>query len=181
NVESNVEIANYGSLLNFVFEVLSVILNSTLTLLTAGRILWIHRQVRAQGIHTSDAFVQSVSRIILESGALYPVLGIIGLILANEMYAQRVTIDEMPIDFFPLIRLSAGIAPTLIIVRAKLGKNVESLQDQVSDICFTSRAVPGEGTSSTGSRAQVHSIGNLSMVSAGGDDQRGAGRKDAVV
>ncbi|KAI3618211.1 hypothetical protein WG66_005615 [Moniliophthora roreri] len=179
DVQSNNEISNYGLLLNFVFELLSVILNSMVTLLTAGRIWWIYRQIHAQGILKRDVFIQSVSRIILESGSLYPVLGIIGMILANETSSQRITIDEMPIDFFPLIRLSAGIAPTLIIVRAKLGKNVESLQDQVSDIRFISRvAAPGEGTS-TGSRPRMHSIGNLSMsmASISGEEQRAAGRK----
>ncbi|ESK89059.1 hypothetical protein Moror_5334 [Moniliophthora roreri MCA 2997] len=184
DVQSNNEISNYGLLLNFVFELLSVILNSMVTLLTAGRIWWIYRQIHAQGILKRDVFIQSVSRIILESGSLYPVLGIIGMILANETSSQRITIDEMPIDFFPLIRLSAGIAPTLIIVRAKLGKNVESLQDQVSDIRFISRvAAPGEGTS-TGSRPRMHSIGNLSMsmASISGEEQRAAGRKtDATV
>ncbi|KAI3618066.1 hypothetical protein WG66_005652 [Moniliophthora roreri] len=154
---------------------LSPAMNSVLTFLTAGRIWWIHRQVRAHNIHTtSDKLIQSVSKIILESGSLYPILSIMGLVVRNT--------TDIPLDFFPLVALSAGIAPTLIIVRAKLGKNVESLQDQVSGIRFTSPSAPQEGTT-TVSRAPVHSIGNFSMAAAepeGGNEGRVADQKEAT-
>ncbi|ESK87664.1 hypothetical protein Moror_1886 [Moniliophthora roreri MCA 2997] len=140
-----------GRITNFVYSVTSLVVNFVLTLLTAGRIWWINRQVRAHGVHASDKLMHSVFRIIFESGLLYPIMSIITLITYNTT-----TLDELPFDFAPLMTLSAGIAPTLIMVRAKLGKNVESLQDKISDIQFTSQPHLREGTI-TISRAQVHS------------------------
>ncbi|EEB93818.1 hypothetical protein MPER_07482, partial [Moniliophthora perniciosa FA553] len=58
-----------GNNVNFAHSVASLVVNFTLTLLTAGRIWWIHRQVRALGVSASDTLVQSVSKIILESGS----------------------------------------------------------------------------------------------------------------
>ncbi|ESK83339.1 hypothetical protein Moror_8779 [Moniliophthora roreri MCA 2997] len=107
-------------------------------MLTAGRIWWIHRQARAHGIHTSDAVIDSVSRIVFESGIMFPMFCVAALIVNN-------TTSLYVVDLDPIKVLSVGIAPTLIMVRAKLDKNVESLQDQISDICFTSRPAPREG------------------------------------
>ncbi|ESK83550.1 hypothetical protein Moror_12105 [Moniliophthora roreri MCA 2997] len=161
-IDSDVVLYDVGSDIIWAYEIaLSPAMNSILTLLTAGRIWWIHRQVRAHNIHTtSGKLLYSVSRIILESGSLYPVLSIVGLVLRNAT-----TADALPLDFFPLVTLSAGIAPTLIIVRAKYCKNIENLQDQVPGIHFASRPAPQEGTT-TVSRVPVHSIGNLSMAAA---------------
>ncbi|ESK83553.1 hypothetical protein Moror_12100 [Moniliophthora roreri MCA 2997] len=147
-----------GSDISFAYQVTSLTINSVLTLLTAGRIWWIHRQVSAYGIRTTDTFVGSVSRIILESGSLYPILGVVGLVLNNT--------TVLPFDFYPLLTLSAGIAPTLIMVRGKLGKNVESLQDQVSDIRFPSQSA--RQPTSIMSQAPVHSVGNPSTAAVEG-------------
>ncbi|EEB89360.1 hypothetical protein MPER_12551 [Moniliophthora perniciosa FA553] len=103
-----------GDNLQFLQVAISAALNLLITLLTAGRIWWIHCKVRSLGIVSSDGNVmRSIPRIILESGLLYPTTALVGLII--------------------------GIAPTLIIVRAKLGKTVESLQDRISEIQFMSR------------------------------------------
>ncbi|KAK7039040.1 hypothetical protein VNI00_010432 [Paramarasmius palmivorus] len=137
------ETVNQGGSVDLGYNIGTIIFNSILTLLTgmsfsfyrsllmlmayvAGRIWWIHRQVRAHGSQTSDRFVQTVYRIILESGILYPFFQITGLILHN---------------------VSDGIAPTLIMVRAKLGKNVESLQESqaVSDMRFNDGPVATTG------------------------------------
>ncbi|ESK92601.1 hypothetical protein Moror_4400 [Moniliophthora roreri MCA 2997] len=158
---SNLDSDNVGKAVGVVYGTTSVIVNSVLTLLTAGRIWWIHRQVRAHGVHTSDKLMHSVSRIILESGLLYPAMSMINLI---TFYTA--TIDDLPLDFGPLVTLSAGIAPTLIMVRARLGKSVESLQDKVSDIRFTSQPRLQEGTI-TISRAQVHSTIAIMEVDSG--------------
>ncbi|EEB98431.1 hypothetical protein MPER_02060 [Moniliophthora perniciosa FA553] len=117
--------------------------------------------------------VQSVSRIIFESGLLYPMLSTVGLILNNIPILEMV-----PFDPYPTITLSAGIAPTLILVRAKFGKNIESLQPQLSDICFTGRQ-PTRKSSDTA--AQVGSLGNLSTGRVDGerwDEQRIADGKE---
>uniref|UniRef100_A0A0W0FNN1 Uncharacterized protein n=1 Tax=Moniliophthora roreri TaxID=221103 RepID=A0A0W0FNN1_MONRR len=136
-------------------DISSAVINSLITLLTAGRMWWIHRQVRTQAVYASDTLVGTISRIILESGIIYPVF-----IVLNQVVGQTSTPDEAPFSLYPLAVLSAGIAPTLIIVRAKLGKGIESLHSQVSEIRFTSRPAPNEGTIIR-PQAQVHSIGNI--------------------
>ncbi|ESK93529.1 hypothetical protein Moror_1643 [Moniliophthora roreri MCA 2997] len=123
NDESTIVLLKNALTAGFVYNIVSAVINSVLTLLTAGRIC-------------------SVSRIILESGVLYPVFAIVGLITTNTT-----TMHAMPFDFWPPMVLVAGIAPTLISVRAKLGKNVESLQTQISDIHFSSRPAPREDVS----------------------------------
>uniref|UniRef100_A0A0W0G636 Uncharacterized protein n=1 Tax=Moniliophthora roreri TaxID=221103 RepID=A0A0W0G636_MONRR len=153
-VESNQMLYDIGIAINGGGQIANAVVNSIVTLLTAGRIWWTYRQVRAHGIYTSDTLVHSVSRIILESGSLYPIMSIASLIVQNV-----VPVMVFPFDLFPLVVLSAGISPTLVIVRAKLGKNVESLQEQVSDIHFISRPAPQAGTTAS-SQSQVHSIGN---------------------
>ncbi|ESK84258.1 hypothetical protein Moror_3797 [Moniliophthora roreri MCA 2997] len=83
---------------------------------------------------------------------LYPFFIVAALIVTNT-----VSINAWSFDVYPLVALSAGIAPTLIMVRAKLGKNVESLQNMVSDIHFMSQPEVGDAATAR-SRAQVHSI-----------------------
>ncbi|ESK82051.1 hypothetical protein Moror_13425 [Moniliophthora roreri MCA 2997] len=141
-VQSNEALFDLGDTMNGAYRTASTVVNSVITLLTAGRIWWIHWQVRAHGVYTTDTLIQSVYRMILESGSLYPMLSIINLIVVNST-----TFDEAPFDCYPLATLSAAIAPTLIMVRAKLGKNIESLEDQILDIRFTTQLAPGERAS----------------------------------
>ncbi|KAI3607934.1 hypothetical protein WG66_004492 [Moniliophthora roreri] len=177
-IHSKLTLYDIGKTITAAYETASPAINSILTLLTAGRILWIHRQVRVHNVHTtSDKLIRSVSRIIVESGSLYPIFSIVALITANTA-----TIDAIPFDFSPLVILSAGISPTLIMVRAKLGKNVESLQDQISGIRFTSRPAPREGTT-TVSQAQVYPLGNLNMAAVeleGGSERQMINGKESV-
>ncbi|EEB97613.1 hypothetical protein MPER_03035, partial [Moniliophthora perniciosa FA553] len=91
-----------------------------------------------------------VTRIILESGVLYPLATIVGTIAIN------VHPTFIPFDFAPPAALAAGIAPTLIIFRAKLGKIAESMQQQVSELRFPSRR---EGNANS----QIYSVGNLQV------------------
>ncbi|EEB91384.1 hypothetical protein MPER_10261, partial [Moniliophthora perniciosa FA553] len=109
--DSNWALYVVGNNLAAAYDIGSVIVNSALTLLTAGRIWWMHRQVRAHGAHTSDAFVSTVFRIILESGALYPTSMIAALVVQNT---------PSLFDLASLVALSAGIAPTLIMSAAAL-------------------------------------------------------------
>uniref|UniRef100_A0A0W0FAF9 Uncharacterized protein n=1 Tax=Moniliophthora roreri TaxID=221103 RepID=A0A0W0FAF9_MONRR len=136
--QSNYKIFLVGDITSGVYNISSAVVNGVLTLLTGN---W------------AD---MSVSRIILESGIIYPIC-----IVATQIVTNTATPDVMPFDFFPLTVLSAGIAPTLIMVRARLGKNVENLQDMLSDIRFTSQASPREVT--VRSQAQVYSIGIKSL------------------
>ncbi|EEB94667.1 hypothetical protein MPER_06483 [Moniliophthora perniciosa FA553] len=98
-----------------------------------------------------------------------------------EVVAPFISVEETiinPISTLSIMNTSLtgmtqGIAPTLIMVCAKLGKNVESLQDQVSDIRFTSRPAPREGT-----QTQIYSIENLD---AGTRQQKMADGKEGSV
>ncbi|ESK83873.1 hypothetical protein Moror_13484 [Moniliophthora roreri MCA 2997] len=170
---SNHALYSAGNTSSVAYTISSVITNFAITLLTAGRIWWIHRQlqVRARGVYASDTIVQSISRIILESGIIYPVTSIANLILANA----SPTSELPPFDFWPLVSLSAGIAPTLIMVRAGFGKNIENLQDMVSDIHFASRQ---------GSKP-VYSIRHLGMsvdeLDGGSDRQSSIQKNEAFV
>uniref|UniRef100_A0A0W0FIF3 G-protein coupled receptors family 1 profile domain-containing protein n=1 Tax=Moniliophthora roreri TaxID=221103 RepID=A0A0W0FIF3_MONRR len=148
---SNLDFYNVGKAVGVVYGTTSVIVNSVLTLLTG----------MAFASYMLDVFGGSIDKIILESGLLYPAMSMINLI---TFYTA--TIDDLPLDFGPLVTLSAGIAPTLIMVRARLGKSVESLQDKVSDIRFTSQPRLQEGTI-TISRAQVHSTIAIMEVDSG--------------
>ncbi|ESK84696.1 hypothetical protein Moror_640 [Moniliophthora roreri MCA 2997] len=177
SIESNFALYVTGQGVRGVTDICNAIVNSIITLLTAGRIWWIHRQVRAHGIHSTDSLLDSVTRIILESGIIYPAFTIANMIMANS-----VTLAQATFNFYPLAIMSAGIAPTLIMVRAKLGKNVESLQHEVSSIRFMSRPAPREGTM-TRLQTQLQSTGSLSITVAtiqGESPERGSLQKEAT-
>uniref|UniRef100_A0A0W0F6I8 Uncharacterized protein n=1 Tax=Moniliophthora roreri TaxID=221103 RepID=A0A0W0F6I8_MONRR len=92
------------------YYISTAVVESVLTLLTAGRIWWIHRAVHAHGIGTSDTFIRSITRIILESGIIYPIFSIATMIIAKGLGS--------PFDPFPLVPLSGAIVPTLILVQS---------------------------------------------------------------
>uniref|UniRef100_A0A0W0G660 Uncharacterized protein n=2 Tax=Moniliophthora roreri TaxID=221103 RepID=A0A0W0G660_MONRR len=94
-------------------------------------------------------------------------MGIVTLIKDNTT-----TLDHVPFDIIPLVVLSAGIAPTLIVVRAKLGKTVESLQEQVSDIHFTSQSAPRHGEGAGTISRVTHTTGTLSMMAVEAENNR---------
>ncbi|KAK7018647.1 hypothetical protein VNI00_018358 [Paramarasmius palmivorus] len=98
----------------------------------------------------------------------------LALITTNALPSDKYTFDP-----FPLAALSAGIAPTLIMVRAKLGQNVESLQEAVSDIRFTSQPARQGfgGISTTRSQVQVVSV----VKNAVGDEQAGNAKEASVI
>ncbi|KAK7034047.1 hypothetical protein VNI00_012478 [Paramarasmius palmivorus] len=152
---------------NAAYSLGSVVMNSILTLLTGTSISEPYLPVFIPW--QPVAFGGSIDNF--ESGILYPLFQIVGLIQINVTDAMI-----FPFDFFPIATLSAviihvrffrqllneihkqGIAPTLIMVRAKLGKNVENLEtgEVVSDIHFNDRARPT--TTTTGSQVQSHGV-----------------------
>ncbi|ESK82201.1 hypothetical protein Moror_5430 [Moniliophthora roreri MCA 2997] len=101
-IHSNEVLYNTGDYLAFIYLTTGATVNSILTLLTAGRIWWIYWQARIQGVQASDTFVHLISRIILESGVLYPTIIIASLVQANTTSPEKV-----PFDFHVLIPLSA--------------------------------------------------------------------------
>uniref|UniRef100_A0A0W0FVU7 Uncharacterized protein n=1 Tax=Moniliophthora roreri TaxID=221103 RepID=A0A0W0FVU7_MONRR len=129
---SNSEFCVAGNTLVLAYCIGNAVVNVVITFLIAGRIWWIHRQVLVHGIHTSDAYIRPIVRIILEAGLIYPTCLCLHLVVAHVRPLHNFTL-------YPLVPLSAGIAPTLIMVRAKLGKNIESFQDRLTSIRFTSQ------------------------------------------
>ncbi|KAK7038784.1 hypothetical protein VNI00_010670 [Paramarasmius palmivorus] len=109
-------------------------LNFVLTALTAGRIWWISRQARHILSRADNQQYRAIIAIILESGLIYPVLQIIYIVTLRILDPER--IGNIPVDLFPVVYQTAGIAPTLIIVRAATGKAIESVNQEVSTLRF---------------------------------------------
>ncbi|KAG7092855.1 hypothetical protein E1B28_009170 [Marasmius oreades] len=111
-IKSNMALFNNGGNIQAIGWIMSAIFNFALTLLTGGRIWWITRCVGPP----RNYLVTTMNKIIFESGVLYPLVMIVHLSIDNAFPENQV-----PIDTYPLIVLAAGIAPTLIIVRIRLG------------------------------------------------------------
>uniref|UniRef100_A0A0W0F127 Uncharacterized protein n=1 Tax=Moniliophthora roreri TaxID=221103 RepID=A0A0W0F127_MONRR len=96
----------------------------------------------------------------LESGVLSPIAITINLII---VYASN---PSTPIDFSPVVFQVAGIAPTLVIARARAGKSFESIDHTITTLQFTMHQHvedPTESTSRQLQRVSV-SIGGLHRV-----------------
>ncbi|KAI3605484.1 hypothetical protein WG66_005970 [Moniliophthora roreri] len=109
-------------------------LNMILTGLTAGRIWWISRQARSILSQAVNRQYTAIVAIILESGVIYPVLQIAYIIMLRITDPARK--GNIPVDLFPVVYQTAGIAPTLIIVRAASGRAIESVDQAVSTLRF---------------------------------------------
>ncbi|KAJ8073286.1 hypothetical protein PM082_020158 [Marasmius tenuissimus] len=136
---SKLRIFLLGNEINNAYAITSAVFNSILTLLTAGRIWWITRQARSMMGEQIDHTYRAIVAIILESGLLYPITQVINIILQYkvDVYARGLS----PVDLSAIPIQAAGIAPTLIIVRAAIGKSVES----VNQIVSTLRCAEGAG------------------------------------
>ncbi|KAK7434417.1 hypothetical protein VKT23_020186 [Stygiomarasmius scandens] len=170
------QLYHLGDNSNLVYYIGSLTINSVLTLLTAGRIWWIHRQAHVCSSHTTsgDKLVQSVCRIILESGILYPLFQI-----ANAIGNNNGDPSTIPFDFLPLAALMAGITPTLIMVHAKLGENVESLQmgeTTFSTLQFGNRHGTTTTTTTGTAHVQSHNIAlsEIAVVAPGEEGKTSA-------
>ncbi|KAL0573281.1 hypothetical protein V5O48_008674 [Marasmius crinis-equi] len=140
-----------GNTVNTAYGIANAVFNAILSLLTASRIWWITRQAcRIMGSATSKKY-NNIVAVILESGIIYPAVIIASTLvtfLVDPLHTGLVTIDfplfitqaAVSYAIHPEITsthfLEQGIAPTLIIVRAALGKNVESVQQMVTTIQF---------------------------------------------
>uniref|UniRef100_A0A0W0FDN3 Uncharacterized protein n=1 Tax=Moniliophthora roreri TaxID=221103 RepID=A0A0W0FDN3_MONRR len=120
------------------------VFNGILTVMTAGRIWWITREVRLLMDREMSHKYTGIIAMILESGALYPTFAIAYLIIDATIDPQHT--DIRPINLGPLIVLSAAISPTLIIVRAAVGKTVNTVDQVISTLQFAGgNEIRGEG------------------------------------
>ncbi|KAJ7585301.1 hypothetical protein C8J56DRAFT_950323 [Mycena floridula] len=88
--------------------------------LTAGRIWWIHKARSALGDRTGNWF-KTTTAVILDSGLLYPIAIIGGLLTLITGGSVATWI------FVAIMYQAVGIAPTLMILRISLGVNHDSV------------------------------------------------------
>ncbi|KAJ7473438.1 hypothetical protein FB451DRAFT_1249284 [Mycena latifolia] len=100
--------------------VFSVMTNALLMALTAGRIWWIARGARAIMGPAVVKQYRTVIAMILESGALYCIPGLLYLIFLGISPSSTTVI-------FAALAQIVGIAPTIIVVRVGLGNSVDSV------------------------------------------------------
>ncbi|KAI3615189.1 hypothetical protein WG66_003427 [Moniliophthora roreri] len=150
--------ANLGHVLYGGHLAMSVIVNISITTLTAGRIWWMCRQS-----HGNERFYKSVLGIVIESGLIYPISTLVHVIIR-----QAISYRDIPFEFSCISYQTAGIAPTLIAVRVQLGKTVENtMHDQavVSEINFSSYPPLSDFSTSDNIRNQVP-VNSLDMQQA---------------
>ncbi|KAK1217558.1 hypothetical protein PQX77_019787 [Marasmius sp. AFHP31] len=115
------------------------VFNGFLTLLTAGRIWWISREVgRHSGVLQLWPRHKAIVAAILESGLLYPAT-LITTVAVNRVLDPNQT-GTVPIDFGSAAILMSGLAPTLIFVRVAYGNSVDSVQQQMMSIHLSEEA-----------------------------------------
>ncbi|KAK1234951.1 hypothetical protein PQX77_001836 [Marasmius sp. AFHP31] len=132
-----------GNILTFGAMIASGFLNVILTCLTAGRIWWITiRPMKSLGFKSTYA-----KRYRSALGIMFV------LIFPEPSLTDNGGTETGPIDGFPLLILSAGIAPTLIIVRARLGISFMSSVEDIPSYSQMSFRVPERGTAHSGARA----------------------------
>uniref|UniRef100_A0A0W0G8P9 Uncharacterized protein n=1 Tax=Moniliophthora roreri TaxID=221103 RepID=A0A0W0G8P9_MONRR len=134
--QSNLDLLIKSGNLNTGYFITNVIVNGIITLSTAGRIWQINRQARKIVGYTANPHLQRIIAIILESGALYPAFLIAYGIMQNTVATET---GIQPINLAPIVTQVAGIAPTLIIVRASLGKTTENVDQVLSTLHFAER------------------------------------------
>ncbi|KAJ8088125.1 hypothetical protein PM082_013676 [Marasmius tenuissimus] len=152
--EWGAKLATYADALKFPGVLMSAAVNVLVTLLTAGRIWWVHRQSQAHlGVSEKKDTrkLSTATRIILESGMIYPMVMVINIV-ASWKYHGR-----MPrVDLTSVMVLSAGIAPTLALLRGQMTKLSERASsklevERVSDIRFNSAHLARLGGASAAS------------------------------
>ncbi|EEB99056.1 hypothetical protein MPER_01327, partial [Moniliophthora perniciosa FA553] len=119
--ESVWKLVDLGDAIYVRYLIANAVVNSLVTLFTAGRIWWVGRQAGKVLGKQMDSKFRTIVAILLESGMLYPIAIIVPLILGPS------GTDVSPVNLFPITYQVAGIGPTLIIVRAQSGKAVKSV------------------------------------------------------
>ncbi|KAJ7346433.1 hypothetical protein DFH08DRAFT_1081181 [Mycena albidolilacea] len=108
--------------------VVSLLTTFILTALTVGRIWWLARDARHVMVKSLARKYHTVCAMILESGALYLLGGLIFVLLNFE----RRPITLPSIQAGAALGQLVGIAPTIIAVRVGLGYSVESLDSFIA-------------------------------------------------
>ncbi|KAK1231496.1 hypothetical protein PQX77_005381 [Marasmius sp. AFHP31] len=144
----------YVDWFRFVGLLVSTAVNVLVTvLLTAGRIWKSNRDLNAYlGIKKDTSMFSTALRIMfsLESGAIYPTVMIVQIVAPQPRNGKL-----PPVDLYPAVSvLSAGIAPTLALLRGQIAKLSEKVSSKhglggVSDIRFNSGHLANPGGNGT--------------------------------
>ncbi|KAJ8088132.1 hypothetical protein PM082_013683 [Marasmius tenuissimus] len=146
------ELVIYVDALRVLGSIASAAVNLLVTLLTAGRIWRSNRELNVHmGIKRNTSMFSTALRIILESGAIYPTMMIVQFVIPQP----RIQNGKWPlVDLYPAVVLSAGIAPTLALLRGQIAKLSEKASFKhglagVSDIRFNSAHLVSPGGNGT--------------------------------
>ncbi|KAJ7245397.1 hypothetical protein B0H12DRAFT_1127773 [Mycena haematopus] len=119
--------------------IMSVATNSMLTILTAGRMWWVGREVRrAASFNLSGTRSYNTAVVmILESGALYSLCVIAYVVSGSILTPPAIIINNVLIGALPQV---VNIVPTLIAVRVGLSRGVEArwIDRSTANLTFTS-------------------------------------------
>ncbi|ESK87377.1 hypothetical protein Moror_11685 [Moniliophthora roreri MCA 2997] len=153
-----------GNIIDSAFWLANMAVNMILTLLTAGRIWWISREARKHLGPAIKTKYNTIVAIILESGILYAIF--LTTTVVYELLADPEVHGLAPFSFFVIVYQVAGIAPTLIIIRAAAGKTIEqtSMNQVVSSLHFANEAGLGSGNLDTRSFVQTVDIEASSLA-----------------
>uniref|UniRef100_A0A0W0F438 Uncharacterized protein n=1 Tax=Moniliophthora roreri TaxID=221103 RepID=A0A0W0F438_MONRR len=115
-----------GQTLFAAYIFVNVAVNLCLTMMTGGRLMWLCNEIRKMAEPDADLSqwrgwprCKKLLTIILESGIMYPTTVLIYSVVDRSLVPRGA--ETAVIDLLPVVLVVAGIAPTLIIVRAKLG------------------------------------------------------------
>uniref|UniRef100_A0A0W0FUP4 Uncharacterized protein n=1 Tax=Moniliophthora roreri TaxID=221103 RepID=A0A0W0FUP4_MONRR len=160
---AKVQLLLQGSTIDTAFWLAEMGVNIILTMLTAGRIWWISQEAQKYLGPAIKTKYNTIVAIILESGVLYPIF--LTTYVVYLLLLDPESTGSLPFSLLTVTYQVAGIAPTLIIIRAAGGKTVEhtSMNQVVSSLHFAHGAASGSGNSDPRSHIQTIDIeGGLS-------------------
>ncbi|KAI3607137.1 hypothetical protein WG66_007858 [Moniliophthora roreri] len=146
---AKVQLYLQGDTIDTAFWLADMGVNIILTLLTEAR------KYLGPAIKTK---YNTIIAIILESGILYPIFVIAGIVYSELAYPEDH--GSTPFDLLAVSYQIAGIAPTLIIIWAASGKTVEytNANQAMSSLHFANGAAPGSTNSNTRPHVQTVDI-----------------------
>uniref|UniRef100_A0A0W0FB98 Integral membrane protein n=1 Tax=Moniliophthora roreri TaxID=221103 RepID=A0A0W0FB98_MONRR len=117
-------------------EVINAIISFSVALLSAGRIWFISRQVRQLLGRKTSFMYRTVIAIMRVNQLIAQYHGAIAINLIIIHVSGPDFKKSAPIDFSTVVYQVSGIAPTLVIARARAGKSIESVNRTFSTLQF---------------------------------------------
>ncbi|KAL0575614.1 hypothetical protein V5O48_006361 [Marasmius crinis-equi] len=129
-IDQGPDLLDSGTALSNASAIVSIISNTVIAIVIAGRIWWILSEVGSRiGKGVSDDY-RAIVALILESGLLYPFTQLLSFVFDRNLASDESgTYTPIVLSIIPV--LVAGIAPTLIIIRSVLGKTIETVDQLI--------------------------------------------------